>query len=77
MTPYEIFNIYTFLSANIIKWDIARQKILKLMMSVVLQNLYCNVDCLEILTIFDILVIQVSGKFCIKDLIRLLVQMGA
>lgn len=66
MTPYEIFNIYTFLSANI-KWDIARHKIPKLMMSVVLQNLYCNVDYLEILTIFNILAIWVSGKFCTED----------
>lgn len=40
------------------------------MRSVVLQNLYCNVDCLEILTIYDILAVQVSGKFCI-DLTRL------
>lgn len=43
-------------------------------MSVVLQNLYCNVDYLEILTIFDILAFQVSGKLCIEDFIRLLVQ---
>lgn len=33
------------------------------MVSVVLQNLYRNVDCLEILTIYDILPVQVSGKF--------------
>lgn len=46
------------------------------MMSVVLQNLYHNEDYLEILTIYDILAVQVSGKFCIEDWIRLLVQVG-
>lgn len=44
------------------------------MMSVVLQNLYHNEDYLEILTIYDILAVQVSGKFCIEGWIRLLVQ---
>lgn len=75
MTPYEIFNIYTFLLANIIKWDIPRQKFLNSLMSVVLQNFYLNVDYLEILAIYDILAVQVSGKFCI-DLTRLLVQVA-
>lgn len=40
----------------------------KLMMSVVLQNLYCNVDYFEIITIFDALDLEVSGKFCIEDM---------
>lgn len=47
----------------------SQTKIPKLMMSVVLQNFYLNVDYLEILTIYDILAGQVSGKFCI-DLTR-------
>lgn len=46
------------------------------MMSVVLQNLYHNVDHLEILTVYDILAVQVSGKFRIEDWITLLVQVG-
>lgn len=45
------------------------------MMSVVLQNFYLNLDYLEILTIYDILAGQVSGKFCI-DLTRPLVQVA-
>lgn len=44
-------------------------KILKLMMSVVLQNLYCNVDYFEIITIFDALDLEMSVKFCTEDMI--------
>lgn len=46
------------------------------LISVVLQNLYHNVDHLEILTVYDILAVQVSGKFRIEDWITLLVQVG-
>lgn len=53
----------------------SQTKIPKLMISVVLQNFYLNVDYLEILTIYDILAVQVSGKFCI-DLTRPLVQVA-
>lgn len=54
----------------------SQTKISQLVMSVVLQNLYHNVDHLEILTVYDILAVQVSGKFCIEDWITLLVQVG-
>lgn len=49
------------------------------MMSVVLQNFYLSVDYLEILTIYDILAVQVSGKFCIdftKPLVQVAVEQG-
>lgn len=54
----------------------SQTKISQLMMSVVLQNLYHNVDHLEILTVYDTLAVQVSGKFRIEDWITLLVQVG-
>lgn len=54
----------------------SQTNISQLMMSVVLQNLYHNVDHLEILTVYDILAVQVSGKFRIEDWITLLVQVG-
>lgn len=49
-------------------------RIPKFIMSLVLQNLYFNVDYFEILTIFDTLDLNVSGKFCIEDLTRLLMR---